>query len=372
MTESTLDVTAAASGLAAKARTDDANCEPFCSSRTHLLSGAEELKNAFQLAVICEPAPARLLPAEEPALGGTAGLTRRWAAPTMARPRMIPARTAGSAKNSSRPTRRRRAAGQAQEAGRSVIPISRSTMERAAARTAGRRRHRVGGQARPVRGSGRRLDGDSGPPVALHRHRALSLVAERVQDRRAASTPRRGALRRYRAARPAASMSAPVIAARVALASLVVRGSQISPAVNPVATHRPTQKGQVTSSPTVFLAPVPRHARRDLPLLVHQQRGVVGPHLLGEQVGHLRRPEADAPGRGDCLPKDIPRLPRSWIEDTYSNLIHYGEAPASVMSASACAGVPRPAAPGRSGRRPRQTAVRTRLAGPAPGRRSSR
>jgi epoxide hydrolase len=24
--------------------------------------------------------------------------------------------------------------------------------------------------------------------------------------------------------------------------------------------------------------------------------------------------------------KDIPRLPRSWIEDTYTNLIHYGEA----------------------------------------------
>jgi epoxide hydrolase len=26
------------------------------------------------------------------------------------------------------------------------------------------------------------------------------------------------------------------------------------------------------------------------------------------------------------FPKDIPRLPRSWIEDTYGNLIHYGEA----------------------------------------------
>ncbi|WP_406643023.1 epoxide hydrolase family protein [Amycolatopsis sp. WGS_07] len=26
------------------------------------------------------------------------------------------------------------------------------------------------------------------------------------------------------------------------------------------------------------------------------------------------------------FPKDIPRLPRSWIEDTYRNLIHYGEA----------------------------------------------
>ena len=26
------------------------------------------------------------------------------------------------------------------------------------------------------------------------------------------------------------------------------------------------------------------------------------------------------------FPRDIPRLPRSWIEDTYSNLVHYGEA----------------------------------------------
>jgi pimeloyl-ACP methyl ester carboxylesterase len=26
------------------------------------------------------------------------------------------------------------------------------------------------------------------------------------------------------------------------------------------------------------------------------------------------------------FPKDIPRLPRNWIEDTYPNLIHYGEA----------------------------------------------
>ncbi len=24
------------------------------------------------------------------------------------------------------------------------------------------------------------------------------------------------------------------------------------------------------------------------------------------------------------FPRDIPRLPRSWIEDTYTNLIHYG------------------------------------------------
>jgi pimeloyl-ACP methyl ester carboxylesterase len=26
------------------------------------------------------------------------------------------------------------------------------------------------------------------------------------------------------------------------------------------------------------------------------------------------------------FPRDIPRLPRSWIEATYANLIHYGEA----------------------------------------------
>ena len=26
------------------------------------------------------------------------------------------------------------------------------------------------------------------------------------------------------------------------------------------------------------------------------------------------------------FPRDIPRLPGSWIEDTYSNSIHYGEA----------------------------------------------
>jgi hypothetical protein len=26
------------------------------------------------------------------------------------------------------------------------------------------------------------------------------------------------------------------------------------------------------------------------------------------------------------FPGDIPRLPRSWIEDTYVNLIHYGQA----------------------------------------------
>ncbi len=28
------------------------------------------------------------------------------------------------------------------------------------------------------------------------------------------------------------------------------------------------------------------------------------------------------------FPRDIPLLPRTWIEDAYSNLIHYGEAEA--------------------------------------------
>jgi len=47
-----LDVTAAASGLAAKAVIADENCEPFCSSWTRLLFGVEELKNVVQFAVI--------------------------------------------------------------------------------------------------------------------------------------------------------------------------------------------------------------------------------------------------------------------------------------------------------------------------------
>src|SRR3954453_5931262 len=31
-----------------------------------------------------------------------------------------------------------------------------------------------------------------------------------------------------------------------------------------------------------------RRFESEFPLLVHQQRSVVGPHLLGEQVGHVR------------------------------------------------------------------------------------
>jgi MFS transporter len=37
-------------------------------------------------------------------------------------------------------------------------------------------------------------------------------------------------------------------------------------------------------------------------------------------------PKLTLPVAVTVFPKDIPRLLRSWIEDTYSNLIHYGEA----------------------------------------------
>jgi pimeloyl-ACP methyl ester carboxylesterase len=37
-------------------------------------------------------------------------------------------------------------------------------------------------------------------------------------------------------------------------------------------------------------------------------------------------PKLTLPVAVTVFPKDIPRLPRSWIEDTYRNLIHYGEA----------------------------------------------
>jgi pimeloyl-ACP methyl ester carboxylesterase len=36
-------------------------------------------------------------------------------------------------------------------------------------------------------------------------------------------------------------------------------------------------------------------------------------------------PKLTLPVAVTVFPRDIPRLPRSWIEDTYSNLIHYGE-----------------------------------------------
>ena len=79
LTESTVDVTADASGLDEKALIEDENSEPFCSNRTRSLFGVEELKNVFQSAVISEMAVA--VPAlgegptlaDGPTLGGTAG-----------------------------------------------------------------------------------------------------------------------------------------------------------------------------------------------------------------------------------------------------------------------------------------------------------
>jgi hypothetical protein len=52
VTESTLDDTAAASGLAANAVIAEENCEPFSSSCTRSLFEVEELKNLVQFAVI--------------------------------------------------------------------------------------------------------------------------------------------------------------------------------------------------------------------------------------------------------------------------------------------------------------------------------
>jgi len=52
VTESTLDVTAAASGLDANALIEEENCEPFSSNFTRSLFGVAELKNLFQLVVI--------------------------------------------------------------------------------------------------------------------------------------------------------------------------------------------------------------------------------------------------------------------------------------------------------------------------------
>ncbi len=64
VTESTLDDTADASGLAENAVIAAANCEPFSNSCTRLAVGVEELKNASQLVLIAatvaaEPPPRR-------------------------------------------------------------------------------------------------------------------------------------------------------------------------------------------------------------------------------------------------------------------------------------------------------------------------
>lgn len=42
--------------------------------------------------------------------------------------------------------------------------------------------------------------------------------------------------------------------------------------------------------------------------------------------GSMAGPTLTLPVAVTVFPRDIPRLPRSWIEDTYANLIHYGEA----------------------------------------------
>ncbi|MFI6874897.1 hypothetical protein ACIBL6_15800 [Streptomyces sp. NPDC050400] len=43
------------------------------------------------------------------------------------------------------------------------------------------------------------------------------------------------------------------------------------------------------------------------------------------KTGSFVGPKLALPVAVTVFPRDIPRLPRSWIEDTYSNLIHYGE-----------------------------------------------
>ncbi len=42
--------------------------------------------------------------------------------------------------------------------------------------------------------------------------------------------------------------------------------------------------------------------------------------------GPFAGPKLTLPVAVTVFPRDIPRLPRSWIEGTYTNLIHYGEA----------------------------------------------
>jgi hypothetical protein len=72
-----LDDTAAASGLDAKALIAEENCAPFSSSWTRLLFGVAELKNVFQLVVICETALAEPPPALEAPVAGTDGADGR-------------------------------------------------------------------------------------------------------------------------------------------------------------------------------------------------------------------------------------------------------------------------------------------------------
>ena len=45
----------------------------------------------------------------------------------------------------------------------------------------------------------------------------------------------------------------------------------------------------------------------------------------GNRSASMAGPKLALPVAATVFPRDIPRLPRSWIEDTYRNLIHYGE-----------------------------------------------
>ena len=45
-------------------------------------------------------------------------------------------------------------------------------------------------------------------------------------------------------------------------------------------------------------------------------------HEVGEELIDAG-PKLTLPVAVTVFPRDIPRLPRSWIEDAYSNLIHY-------------------------------------------------
>jgi pimeloyl-ACP methyl ester carboxylesterase len=65
---------------------------------------------------------------------------------------------------------------------------------------------------------------------------------------------------------------------------------------------------------------------RNFALLVYKQCRVIRPHLLGERVAPLSGPKLTLPVAVTVFPRDIPSLPRSWIEDTYADLIHYGAA----------------------------------------------
>jgi len=73
---------------------------------------------------------------------------------------------------------------------------------------------------------------------------------------------------------------------------------------------------------------------RSVPMTCSTQSRFIGSQTVprppaastGEQFGHLSWPKAHTAVAVTVFPRDIPRLPRSWIEDTYTKLIHYGEA----------------------------------------------